>query len=134
MRLPGRLLVCHPSFLVALLTSGIEFKEIRKEWKARKKEEEAARKAEEDRARQSMGGQPVDGNTNNETSTPTSQVYPPGARPQLPPLAYSGGNQVGNQYPGGADQMYQQSSNGQVYSTYPHSPYNQSGQVYQQHQ
>ena len=81
-----------------------------------------------------MGGQPVDGNSNDSAQTPTSQVYPPGARPQLPPLGYSGGNQVGGQYPNDANQMYQQGNNGQVYSTYPHSPYTQGGQVYQQHQ
>ena len=80
-----------------------------------------------------MGGQSVDGNSTDTAQTPTSQVYPPGARPQLPPLAYSNNNnQVSSQYASNNEQIYQQPSNGQVYSTYPHSPYNQSGQVYQQ--
>ena len=79
-----------------------------------------------------MGGQPVDGNsTDPAIQTPTSQGYPPGARPQLPPIGYSAGGQVTGQYPTATDQMYQQ-GNGQVYSTYPHSPYNQGAPVYQQ--
>ncbi|MCJ1438992.1 hypothetical protein MMC27_008382 [Xylographa pallens] len=112
-----------------------EFKEIRKEWKARKKEEENARKAEEERHRSSIGGgQPVDGSTADPAQTPTSANYPPGVRPQLPPIGYApAGGQVAGQYPGGPDQMYQQ-GNGQMYSTYPHSPYNQGQPVYQQRQ
>lgn len=110
-----------------------EFKEIRKEWKARKKEEENARKAEDERHRSSIGGgQPVDGNASDPAQTPTSANYPPGVRPQLPPIGYApAGGQVPGQYPGGPDPMYQQ-GNGQMYSTYPHSPYNQGQPVYQQ--
>jgi hypothetical protein len=113
-----------------------EFKEIRKEWKARKKEEENARKADEERARQSMGGQVETNGTEPSAQTPTSAGYPPGVRhsgPQLPPIGYGPpgeGPQVAQYQPGSAG-MYQQ-SNGQMYSTYPHSPYTQGGQVYPQ--
>ncbi|MCJ1243229.1 hypothetical protein MMC30_000426 [Trapelia coarctata] len=110
-----------------------EFKEIRKEWKARKKEEENARKADEERQRASMsGGAPPDGSATDPASTPTNTTYPPGVRPQLPPIGYAQATQqVTGQYPGAPEQMYQQ-GNGQMYSTYPHSPYNQGQQVYQQ--
>jgi len=111
----------------------VEFKEIRKEWKARKKEEENARKADEERQRASMsGGAPPDGSATDPASTPTNTTYPPGVRPQLPPIGYAQATQqVPGQYPGAPEQMYQQ-GNGQMYSTYPHSPYNQGQQVYQQ--
>lgn len=110
-----------------------EFKEIRKEWKARKKEEDTQRKAEEDRQR-NLAGQQVDANgADPAAQTPTTQAYP-GTRPLLPPIAYnnSAGGQVAGQYPAGTEQMYQQqtAANGQMYSTYPHSPYNQA--TYQQ--
>jgi hypothetical protein len=110
----------------------LEFKEIRKEWKARKKEEDAQRKADDERHRSSMGGPPVDGNgTDGSAQTPTSQNYPGGVR-QLPPIAYSQapGGEVAAQYPPGSQGMYP--GNGQGYSTYPHSPYNQGGPMYQQ--
>jgi len=107
-----------------------EFKEIRKEWKARKKEEENARKAEEERQRSSMGGgPPPDGTVAEPGQTPSTPSYPPGVRPQLPPIGYApAGGQVAGQYPGAPPEMYQQ-GNGQMYSTYPHSPYNQGQQV-----
>lgn len=80
-----------------------EFKEIRKEWKARKKEEDAQRKADEERAR-AAGGDPHD----------PSAAYP-GARPvQLPPIGYS------HQYPAPGNDY----GGGHMYSNYtPHSPY-----------
>ena len=86
-----------------------------------------------------MGGQPVDGNSADPAAqTPTNQTYPTGVRPQLPPIGYNqSGAQVPGQYPAAApptaspDQMNSQ-GNGQMYSTYPHSPYNSGGQVYQQ--
>ena len=111
-----------------------EFKEIRKEWKARKKEEDNQRKAEEERQRASLGGAPpVDGSTSDPAHTPTSASYPPGVRPQLPPLGYNqAGAQVAGPYPGGAEQMYQSGNGGQIYSNYPASPYQQGQQVYQQ--
>ena len=119
----------------------LEFKEIRKEWKARKKEEDLARKAEGDRQRSSMGAQSADGNSTDPSATaaaagaqtPTTQAYAGNGRPQLPPIGYpQGGTPVSGQYQAGTpDQMYSQ-SNSQLYSTYPHSPYNSSGQVYQQ--
>ncbi|KAL4979905.1 hypothetical protein BDW66DRAFT_83748 [Aspergillus desertorum] len=116
-----------------------EFKEIRKEWKQRKKEEEAQRKVAEERERAaaaaavqsqidasggapdlSQGGQPPQ--------------YPGGVRPQLPPIGYQPADgQAPGQYGAGASGMPYQ-GNGQVGypPNYPHSPYGQSGQVYQQ--
>ena len=111
----------------------IEFKEIRKEWKARKKEEDSQRKADEERQRGSNGGGSIDGQPNDPAQAPPGQNYPPGARPHLPPIGYApAGGQVPAQYAGGVDQMYQQ-GNGQVYTAYPHSPYGQGQQMYVQH-
>ena len=126
MSLLGGVLICHVA----------EFKEIRKEWKARKKEEDLARKAEEERQRAAMGTQSVDGNSTDVTAaqTPTTQAYNGGVRPQLPPIGYNQtGGQVPAQYAAAAapDQVYSQPGNSQLYSTYPHSPYQAGGQVYQ---
>ncbi|KAL8813551.1 MAG: hypothetical protein Q9200_000160 [Gallowayella weberi] len=108
-----------------------EFKEIRKEWKQRKKEEEAQRKSEDERQRGSQGGQSVDGQSNDPAQTPTGQNYAPGVRPQLPPIGYApAGGAMQPQYPSGVEQMYQAQSNGQVYAGYPpHSPYGQGQQM-----
>lgn len=117
---------------ITLLTCNylLEFKEIRKEWKARKKEEENQRKAEEERQRASVGANPTDGQPADPVQTPTSQNYPPGVRPQLPPIGYApAAGQVAAQYPGGVDQLYQP---GNGYSGYPHSPYGQNQQMYPQ--
>ena len=124
----------HRANYFFFLSTLAEFKEIRKEWKARKKEEDNQRKAEEERQRASLGGAPpVDGSTSDPAHTPTSASYPPGVRPQLPPLGYNqAGGQVAGQYPGGAEQMYQSGNGGQIYSNYPASPYQQGQQVYQQ--
>lgn len=111
-----------------------EFKEIRKEWKARKKDEENQRKSE-DRQRAGQGSQvespnPADGGQGSPASS-----YPSGVRPQLPPIAYAPGQ--GGPVPGhygtpanGIEQMQQYNS--PIYSSYPPSPYGQGGQVYQQ--
>ncbi|CAK7216563.1 hypothetical protein SBRCBS47491_002870 [Sporothrix bragantina] len=78
-----------------------EFKEIRKEWKARKKEEEAQRKAEDERQRQAAAaaaasGAPNGGDPNGAQPGPdgsqSASSYA-GSR-QLPPLGYQP-----NQYP-----------------------------------
>ncbi|KAI9828969.1 MAG: hypothetical protein M1819_006468 [Sarea resinae] len=112
-----------------------EFKEIRKEWKARKKEEENQRKAEEERQRAAAQANQVDGQNAPESAQTTPNTsYPPGVRPQLPPIGYApAGGQVSGQYaaPGGQiDQMHQY-GNSQLYSNYPQSPYGQGNQVYQ---
>ncbi|RDW70291.1 hypothetical protein BP5796_08688 [Coleophoma crateriformis] len=110
-----------------------EFKEIRKEWKARKKEEENARKADEERARAAAA--PVDGQ------------QPEGAAPQgyqaarsqvqLPPIGYQPGTQVPAQYQapsGGVQQLAEYGQNHQqMYSGYPASPYGAPNQMYSQH-
>ncbi|PKS13233.1 hypothetical protein jhhlp_000004 [Lomentospora prolificans] len=106
-----------------------EFKEIRKEWKQRKKEEEAQRKAEEERQRtaaasaaQSQGQEPgpVDG------AQPTG--YPGSRALQLPPIGYQP-----NAYPappsaGVPQQPLPDYGNSQMYPNYPHSPYGPPGQ------
>ncbi|EEP77365.1 conserved hypothetical protein [Uncinocarpus reesii 1704] len=120
-----------------------EFKEIRKEWKARKKEEENQRKAAEERERAAAQG--ADSNAppdpNNVTAAqqpPQPAPYPAGVRPQLPPIGYQPADgQVPNQYGNstGSGLVYP-SGNGQIPATYPtnypHSPYGQGSQVYQQ--
>ncbi|OXV06339.1 hypothetical protein Egran_05891 [Elaphomyces granulatus] len=127
-----------------------EFKEIRKEWKARKKEEENQRKVAEERERaaaqaqvqaqaQAQAGQ-VDGGAPADPSQggqPPS--YPGGVRPQLPPIGYQPADgQVPGQYgPAGAGggMVYPQGNGQMAYPpNYPHSPYGQNNQVYQQQQ
>ncbi|KAJ1714798.1 pentatricopeptide repeat protein [Aspergillus flavus] len=116
-----------------------EFKEIRKEWKARKKEEEAQRKAAEERERaaaaQAAQANQVDApGPGDPAQAGQPPAYPGSVRPQLPPIGYQPADgQVPGQYgaPGGG-MVYQ--GNGQMAypPNYPHSPYGQSGQVYQQ--
>ncbi|KAL4897860.1 hypothetical protein BDV59DRAFT_208504 [Aspergillus ambiguus] len=117
-----------------------EFKEIRKEWKARKKEEEAQRKAAEERERaaaaQAAQANQVDAPAAGDPAQAAQPpAYPGGVRPQLPPIGYQPADgQVPGQYgaPGAGGMVYQ--GNGQMAypPNYPHSPYGQSGQVYQQ--
>ncbi|KAJ5728852.1 uncharacterized protein N7483_003360 [Penicillium malachiteum] len=111
-----------------------EFKEIRKEWKARKKEEDTQRKAAEERERaaaQAAQASQVDGPPSDPQAGQPSAYG--GGRPQLPPIGYQpADSQVPGQYGGpGGGIVYQ--SNGQMGypPNYPHSPY-QSGPVYQQ--
>ena len=121
----GRVRRRERTYVRTIVDHSLEFKEIRKEWKQRKKDEENARKAEEERQRTANGGgeaqPPSDPN-----QPPSSNFQAPG-RPQLPPIGYTpGGQPVPQQYPGGVDQMYQPApANGQVYAGYPHSPYGQ---------
>lgn len=122
-----------------------EFKEIRKEWKARKKEEENARKAAEERERaavaQSQGPEnnaPPDPNVTTAQQPPQPASYPAGVRPQLPPIGYQPADgQVPNQYgTSTGNGLVYQNGNGQMPASYPanypHSPYAQQSQVYQQ--
>lgn len=114
-----------------------EFKEIRKEWKARKKEEESARKAEDERQRAAHGaaqdGQP-DG------QPPQGQAYQTnGGRPSLPPIGYAPaeGHPPAGQYQAPPGGMVYAQGNAPMpnYAQYPNSPYGhqQQGQpVYQQ--
>jgi hypothetical protein len=114
-----------------------EFKEIRKEWKARKKEEEAQRKAAEERERAAAAQAAQANQVDAPGPTDPAQAQPPayagGVRPQLPPIGYQPADgQVPGQYGGAGGIVYQ--GNGQMAypPNYPHSPYGQSGQVYQQ--
>jgi hypothetical protein len=115
-----------------------EFKEIRKEWKARKKEEEAQRKAAEERER-AAAAQAAQANhveapgASDPTQAAATQppAYPGGVRPQLPPIGYQPADgQVHGGYGAAGGMVYQ---NGQMAypPNYPHSPYTQSGQMYQ---
>ncbi|GKZ25117.1 hypothetical protein AbraIFM66951_010889 [Aspergillus brasiliensis] len=115
-----------------------EFKEIRKEWKARKKEEEAQRKAAEERERaaaaQAAQANQVDApNPADPAQTGQPPAYPGGVRPQLPPIGYQPADgQVPGQYGAGAGGMVYQGNGQMAYPpNYPHSPYGQTGQVYQ---
>jgi len=127
-----------------------EFKEIRKEWKAKKKEEEAQRKADDERQRQADGrtaeqhdqGTPVYGNMRTPLGPPPSM-----GGPQLPPIGYAPPGQAGAQsqpqyqqqspaiegmaqYATGSNQLYSNGNN--TASSYPQSPYAPNSQVYQQ--
>jgi len=113
-----------------------EFKEIRKEWKARKKEEENARKAEDDRQRAAAQAGQVDGQPPEGHQVP-GQAYQNGGRPSLPPIGYqSAEGQHQGQYGQPQAGMVYPQNNGQMgnYANYPNSPYGQQGQVYQQRQ
>lgn len=123
-------------FVRAILTVIAEFKEIRKEWKARKKEEENARKAEDDRQRAAAQAGQVDGQPPEGHQVP-GQAYQNGGRPSLPPIGYqSAEGQHQGQYGQPQGGMVYPQNNGQMgnYANYPNSPYGQQGQVYQQRQ
>lgn len=109
-----------------------EFKEIRKEWKARKKEDENQRKAEDERAR--AAAVPADG-----APEGAAPGYQQGGRSvQLPPIGYQPGAQVPGQYqaqaPSGGVQQLQQGyqQDHLQYSGYPASPYGAPNQMYNQ--
>ncbi|PFH56720.1 hypothetical protein XA68_16106 [Ophiocordyceps unilateralis] len=102
-----------------------EFKEIRKEWKQRKKEEEAQRKAEEERQRQ----QAVAQNGSSEAQadgTPTPTF--PGSRPvQLPPIGYQPAQYPAPPSSNVAQQPLPDYNTSHMYPNYqPHSPYGQA--------
>lgn len=114
-----------------------EFKEIRKEWKLRKKEEEQARKdSEGSRA-------PTSATESHAEGVPSQGSYASRAPVQLPPLAgpigYQPGAQVPNQYqqspaPASSVQQLQSYGNTQAnvdhYGGYPASPYGSSNHMY----
>ncbi|PQE12074.1 Transcriptional regulator protein [Rutstroemia sp. NJR-2017a BVV2] len=110
-----------------------EFKEIRKEWKARKKEEEQQRK-EADSARAAAA--PADGQP--PENAPPQGAYPPARSVQLPPIGYQPGAAVPNQYQaapaaGGVQQLQEYGNNHAMqYSGYPASPYGAPNQMYNQ--
>ncbi|KAK7712738.1 hypothetical protein SLS57_007692 [Botryosphaeria dothidea] len=132
-----------------------EFKEIRKEWKAKKKEEEAQRKAEDERQRQAEQQRQAQ-NNDNTNSNPETPIYgQPRAMgqpvqmggPQLPPIGYAPAAsgqapaQYGTQSPSAIGEMAQYAAaNPQMYpssasnasSSYPQSPYAQGQNMYQQ--
>lgn len=115
----------------------LEFKEIRKEWKARKKEEEAQRKAIEERERaaaQAAQANQVEPPNPSDPSHGQPPSYAGGVRPQLPPIGYQpADSQVPSQYggPPGGGMVYQNNAQMAYPPNYPHSPY-QSGPVYPQ--
>lgn len=102
-----------------------EFKEIRKEWKQRKKEEEAQRKAEEESQASAGAGSAAPDQGLEGPSTPS---YPVSRAVQLPPIGYQPA-----QYPapsGGVPQPgLADYGAGHMYPNYPpHSPYGQPNQ------
>ncbi|CDM27558.1 Zinc finger C2H2-type/integrase DNA-binding domain [Penicillium roqueforti FM164] len=114
-----------------------EFKEIRKEWKARKKEEDAQRKAIEERERAAVQAAQANQVEPPNPSDPSHGQPPPyagGVRPQLPPIGYQpADSQVPGQYggPPGSGMVYQSNAQIAYPPNYPHSPY-QSGPGYPQ--
>jgi hypothetical protein len=63
-----------------------EFKEIRKEWKARKKDEEnRAEECQRQAAQVASQSEPQNTDT---AQTSSASTYTPGVRPQLPPIGY----------------------------------------------
>ncbi|KAK4173491.1 hypothetical protein QBC36DRAFT_348708 [Triangularia setosa] len=115
-----------------------EFKEIRKEWKARKKEEEAQRKAEEERQRQAANAAAAaQGATDPQVAdgAQPATTYPGTRAVQLPPIGYGG-----TQYPAPPSAGMQQplseyQSATHVYPSYSPAPtYGQTSQpMYNQH-
>ncbi|KAI9764714.1 MAG: hypothetical protein M1840_008106 [Geoglossum simile] len=114
-----------------------QFKEIRKEWKARKKDEENQRKAEEERQRQAAQAvvQSEPQNSTEPAQASSASTYTPGVRPQLPPIGFQPGQVPPGHYQApqsGIEQI--QYGNNQLYQNYPQSPYGQGNQMYQQRQ
>lgn len=117
------------SHAISETNGATEFKEIRKEWKQRKKEEEAQRKAEEERQRnaataaQNQGQEPgsVDGGQ-------APPGYPSSRALQLPPIGYQPNAYPGPPSAGVPQQSLPDYGNSQMYPNYPHSPYGQPGQ------
>jgi hypothetical protein len=106
-----------------------EFKEIRKEWTARKKEEENQRKADEERARAAAA--PTDGQGSADNG-PAPGYQQGGRSVQLPPIGYQPGAQVPGQYQapaGGVQQLQEYGNNHISYSGYPASPYGAPNQI-----
>lgn len=110
-------------------TDCLEFKEIRKEWKARKKDEEAQRKAREERERAAAQAAQANQVEHPIPDPSHAAAAPPayaGVRPQLPPIGYQPADgQVHNQYGAhGAGGMVYQGNGQMAYPpNYPHSPY-----------
>lgn len=127
-----------------------EFKEIRREWKARRKEEEAQRKAEEERQRQAAAsaaatahanGQGTDGPAGAPGEPGPAGQYAPPRNVQLPPIGYqpnqyptpsSAGAPPPNlsEYPPASGHMYQGTGYQQPPSPYAAPP--SGGQIYNQ--
>ncbi|KFA77044.1 hypothetical protein S40288_04731, partial [Stachybotrys chartarum IBT 40288] len=107
-----------------------EFKEIRKEWKQRKKEEEAQRKADEERQRQAAAAQAAqNGGPDQGPDGSQAAGYPGSRNVQLPPIGYQP-----TQYPAPPSATVSQQpmsdyGGSHMYPNYqPHSPYGQPTQ------
>ncbi|KAK3937614.1 putative transcriptional regulator [Diplogelasinospora grovesii] len=111
-----------------------EFKEIRKEWKARKKEEEAQRKAEDERQRQAAASAAAQDGADPATSQPPTTYQ--SARPvQLPPIGYGSAPYPAAPASAGIQPPMQEYNGGNhVYPGYqPASPYGQPNQTMYNH-
>lgn len=121
------------------LTFELEFKEIRKEWKQRKKEEDAQRKADEERQRQANSAAaaaaaaaiqaPADPTAADGTQPPTT--YGGSRALQLPPIGYQASAYPGPPSATVPQQALPDYSNNSIYQSYPppHSPYGQPPQA-----
>lgn len=125
------------------LSCHTEFKEIRKEWKAKKKEEENLRKADEERLRQEHASRTQQDGTPTQPSAqypPQHMMAPAMNGTQLPPIGYApAAGAPPAQYPPQQQPVdgAQQYSAGQMYAAngYPQSPYAAQGNpMYQQRQ
>jgi hypothetical protein len=112
-----------------------EFKEIRKEWKARKKEEDQQRKAAEEADRQrhaqaaAAAAQAQNGGPDPQgPEGQASSSYAPGRQVQLPPIGYQPG-----QYSAAPDYSPTNHIYPTNYQQQPASPYPPQGQMYSQH-
>ncbi|RKU40298.1 C2H2 finger domain transcription factor con7 [Coniochaeta pulveracea] len=115
-----------------------EFKEIRKEWKQRKKEEEVQRKAEEERQRQAQAAAQQNGEQAQPDGHQPPTSYPGPRQVQLPPIGYAPQQQSYPAPPPPGVQQPVQDYNGQhMYSGgyQPNSPYAGPNhqQMYSQH-
>jgi len=111
------------------------FKDLRKEWKAKKKEEEATRKADEERHRASVQQRAHEGGAHEPHvyGQMLRAIGVPGQPPQLPPTGYeaaASGNNTARQYNTASLDLLE--SMAQYATTYPQSPYGQNWQMYQQ--
>lgn len=114
-------------FIDVLVT---EFKDIRKEWRSRQKKDVDPKKGDAEASRIDSGPEAQlagAASPPESTQTPTSATF--SSRPQLPPLGYT--NITNSNAAFSPPEPSYQGSPAQVYSTYPHSPYNSSSQVFQ---
>ncbi|KAK4662186.1 uncharacterized protein QC763_711370 [Podospora pseudopauciseta] len=108
-----------------------EFKEIRKEWKARKKEEEAQRKAEEERQRQAAASAAAAQGTADSSVADGAQpatTYSGSRAVQLPPIGYGPAQYPAPPSAGMQQPLSEYQSAAHVYPSYSPPTYGQTSQ------